>query len=832
MPDTVIISGEEAKQKRSEELFTQLNSSLQGISDSEAKARLADYGPNALEEKKAHPILKFLNYFWGPIPWMIEVAAILSALVKHWPDLIIILSLLLFNAVVGFWEEHEASNALEALKEQLALKARVFRDGRWQEVEARDLVPGDVIRIRPGDIIPADVKLVDGEYLSVDQSALTGESLPINMTPEGIAYSGSIAKQGEMVALVVNTGSHTFFARTAKLVESAGAVSHFQKAVMRVGDFLIFIAVGLSIVLIVVELHRKLPVLDLVEFVLILVVASIPVAMPAVLSVTMALGALVLSKMKAIVSRLQAIEEMAGIDVLCSDKTGTLTMNQLTMGEPVTFGQTDPQDLILAASLASKEENRDAIDLAVIDGLKDKDALKAYELMKFTPFDPIRKNTEATIKEGDRTFKVTKGAPQVIIERCVMNEEAEAEVLKEVNELAGKGYRTLGVARSDNVGQWQFLGLLPLFDPPRPDAAETIAQAQDHGIEVKMITGDNVAIGREISGQLGLGTNIQPASDIFPEETTQELDTAAAERIEKANGFAQVFPEHKYNIVKALQDRGHLVAMTGDGVNDAPALKQAEVGIAVSGATNAAQSAAALVLTAPGLKVIIHAVEEARRIFERMMSYTIYRIAMTISIMVFVVAAMLSYDVFPLTAMMIIVLALLDDIPIMTIAYDNTYLSPTPVRWEMNRVLTVSTVLGFLATIESFLLFFLGREYLHLMLPQLQTLLFLRLAAGGHLLLFVTRTKKALWRRPFASWQLLTAIFSTQIVAVVMCAFGWLVPALPWKLIGYVWVYVIVWMIIQDLLKLVLYALMENRAHHKRRFLDVANRPLHSHQMH
>jgi H+-transporting ATPase len=832
MPDTVIISGEEAKQKRSEELFTQLNSSLQGISDSEAKARLADYGPNALEEKKAHPILKFLNYFWGPIPWMIEVAAILSALVKHWPDLIIILSLLLFNAVVGFWEEHEASNALEALKEQLALKARVFRDGRWQEVEARDLVPGDVIRIRPGDIIPADVKLVDGEYLSVDQSALTGESLPINMTPEGIAYSGSIAKQGEMVALVVNTGSHTFFARTAKLVESAGAVSHFQKAVMRVGDFLIFIAVGLSIVLIVVELHRKLPVLDLVEFVLILVVASIPVAMPAVLSVTMALGALVLSKMKAIVSRLQAIEEMAGIDVLCSDKTGTLTMNQLTMGEPVTFGQTDPQDLILAASLASKEENRDAIDLAVIDGLKDKDALKAYELMKFTPFDPIRKNTEATIKEGDTTFKVTKGAPQVIIERCVMNEEAEAEVLKEVNELAGKGYRTLGVARSDNVGQWQFLGLLPLFDPPRPDAAETIAQAQDHGIEVKMITGDNVAIGREISGQLGLGTNIQPATDIFPDEATQELDTAAAERIEKANGFAQVFPEHKYNIVKALQDRGHLVAMTGDGVNDAPALKQAEVGIAVSGATNAAQSAAALVLTAPGLKVIIHAVEEARRIFERMMSYTIYRIAMTISIMVFVVAAMLSYDVFPLTAMMIIVLALLDDIPIMTIAYDNTYLSPTPVRWEMNRVLTVSTVLGFISTIESFLLFFLGREYLHLMLPQLQTLLFLGLAAGGHLLLFVTRTKKAFFKRPFPSWQLFTAIVSTQIVAVLMCGFGWLVPVLPWKVIGYVWAYVIVWMFIQDLVKLALYALMENRANHKRRFLDVANRPLHSHQMH
>ncbi len=831
MPEPIIISGDEAKQKSPADLFTQLASSPQGLSGSEAEARLAQYGPNALEEEKTHPLLKFLGYFWGPIPWMIEVAAILSALVKHWGDLIIIAFLLMFNAVIGFWEEHEASNALEALKEQLALKARVLRDGKWQEVEARDLVPGDVIRIRLGDIIPGDVKLAEGEYLSVDQAALTGESLPVNKVPGDIAYSGSIAKQGEMVALVTNTGGNTFFARTAKLVETAGAVSHFQKAVMRVGDFLIFIAVGLSVVLIVVELHRGLPVLDLVEFVLILVVASIPVAMPAVLSVTMALGALALSKMKAIVSRLQAIEEMAGIDVLCSDKTGTLTLNQLTLGDPETFGLADPQEVIMTACLASREENRDAIDQAVMVGLQDQDSLNACSLTKFVPFDPIHKRTEATIKEGGQTFKVTKGAPQIVMELCHLDDDLKARAQKAVDELAAKGYRTLGVARADNGDQWRFLGLLPLYDPPRPDAAETIAQAQAHGIEVKMITGDNVAIGREISGQLGLGTNIQPATDLFPNADQCELSGPVEDMIEKADGFAEVFPEHKYNIVKALQDRGHLVAMTGDGVNDAPALKQAEVGIAVSGATNAAQSAAALVLTEPGLSVIITAVEEARRIFERMMSYTVYRISMTISIMVFVVAAMLAYNVFPLTAMMIIILALLDDIPIMTIAYDNTYLSPTPVRWEMNRVLTVSTVLGFLATIESFMLFFLGHSVLNLALPQIQTLLFLRLAAGGHLLLFVTRTKKEFWEPPYPSWQLLTAIVTTQIVAVLMCGFGWLVPPLPWDLIGYVWVYIILWMIIQDLLKLGLYALLENRAAHKRRFLEIANQPLHPHPM-
>jgi H+-transporting ATPase len=831
MPEPTIITGEEAKGKSSEDLLAQLNTSPGGLSQTEAQNRLAAYGPNALEEKKKHPLLRFLSYFWGPIPWMIEVAALLSALLGHRGDLIVILFLLAINALVGFWEEHQASNALEALKGQLALKARVRRDGQWQEIEARALVPGDIIRVRLGDIVPADVKLVEGEYLSVDQSALTGESLPVNKGPEDLAYSGSIAKQGEMVALVTSTGAHTFFARTAKLVETAGAVSHFQKAVMRVGDFLIFIAVGLSIILVIVELHRNLPVLDLVEFVLILVVASIPVAMPAVLSVTMALGAMALSRMKAIVSRLQAIEEMAGIDVLCSDKTGTLTQNQLTLGDPVTFGQVDAQEVILAGSLASKEEDRDAIDLAVLAGLKDREALKAYEPVEFTPFDPVRKRTEATFKHGGRRLKVAKGAPQVILQLCVMDDETEALVLKAVEKLAAKGYRTLGVARSDKDDRLQFLGLLPLYDPPRPDAAETIAAAQTRGIEVKMVTGDNVAIGREIAGQLGLGVNIQPASALFPEKGTYALDRAAEEKIEKASGFAEVFPEHKYSIVKAFQNRGHLVAMTGDGVNDAPALKQAEVGIAVSGATNAARSAAALVLIEPGLGVITRAVEEARRIFERMMSYTVYRIAMTISIMFFVVAAILCYNVFPLTALMIIILALLDDIPIMTIAYDNTFLSPKPVRWEMNRVLTVSTVLGFLATIESFLLFYLGRNLLHLALPQLQSLLFLRLAAGGHLLLFVTRTKKAFWQKPFPSWQLLLAIVSTQVVAVAMCGFGWLVPPLSWDQIGYVWGYVIVWMFIQDYFKLGLYALLENRAAHKRRFLDVANKPLHSHPM-
>ncbi|OEU78546.1 MAG: plasma-membrane proton-efflux P-type ATPase [Desulfobacterales bacterium C00003060] len=838
--ETQQVNSEKAKESTPENLFELLSSSSGGLSVDEAKKRLEQYGPNALEEKKESQLLKFLAYFWGPIPWMIEVALILSVVVKHWVDVVIIGVLLVFNAVIGFWEEHRASNALAALKAGLALKARALRGGKWQEVGAADLVPGDIVRLRLGDIIPADVKLLEGDYISIDQAALTGESLPVNKKAGDIAYSGSVAKQGEMVALVTGTGVNTFFGRTAKLVGEAGAVSHFQKAVMRIGDFLIFVAVGLSIILIAVELYRGEPALELVQFVLILVIASIPVAMPAVLSMTMALGALSLSKEKAIVSRLQAIEEMAGIDILCCDKTGTLTKNELTLGDPVVFGAKDPEDLILAGALASKAENRDAIDLAVISGLKDKSLLDNYNQTKFTPFDPVGKRTEGTATGPDgQTVMYTKGAPQVILGLCDVDEQAKAKAEKVVDEMAAKGYRTLGVAESRADGAWKYLGILPLSDPPRDDSAETIVQAKKHGLKVHMVTGDNVAIASEISGQLGMGTHIQPATDLFRDNVDPaHLSAEAAEKIEQADGFAQVFPEHKYGIVKALQDRGHLVGMTGDGVNDAPALKQADTGIAVSGATDAARAAAALVLTAPGLSVIIKAIEEARKIFERMMSYTIYRISMTIDIMFFVVLAMLSFNFTPLTAVMIILLALLDDIPIMTIAYDNTRIDPKPVRWQMKRVLSISSVLGLVAVAETFGLLLIGWEWLknpewqqwmHMDKPHLQTMLFLQLVAGGHLMLFVTRSKKFFFMPPFPSWPLFSAVVGTQIFAVLMCAFGWLVPPLPWALIGIVWAYNIVWMFIQDIIKIGVYHLIEDRAKHKQKYLKSVNQPLHAH---
>lgn len=808
-------------------------SRMEGLTDAEAADRLAKYGPNALQVEKTHPLRKLFSYFWGPIPWMIEIAAILSLINRDYPDTAIILVLLFFNAGIGFWEESKASDALAALKAQLALVARVRRSGKWQQLDAARLVPGDILRVRLGDVVPADAVALEGDYLSVDQSSLTGESLPVTRKPGESLYSGSIVKQGEMVCVVTATGGATFFAKTAKLVESAGSVSHFQKAVLSIGNFLIILAGLLCVVLVLVQLSRNVDTLEILQFVLVLAVASIPVAMPAVLSVTMALGALSLSKQKAIVSKLQSIEEMAGIDILCSDKTGTLTQNKLSLGDPVLFQAPDRETLIETAALASKAEDKDPIDEAILQSVKNADTLNAYQLLHFTPFDPISKRSEAKLRSPEGIeIRCTKGAPQVILELCQLPAEKATKAEAAVNAAAEKGFRTLGVARSDGGDTpWQFLGLLTLHDPPREDSAETIRNARLQGIEVKMVTGDNAAVASEIAGELNLGTHIVPAAKAFPKDLDPDhVPPAMAESIEKADGFAEVFPEHKYAIVRALQSRGHLVGMTGDGVNDAPALKQADVGVAVSGATDAARGAAALILTQPGLSTIVRAVEIARQIFGRMLSYSIYRIAMTIDIMFFVVLAMLMIPSLggvpfqPLTPIMIILLALLDDVPIMTIAYDRVQASPKPVRWNMRQVILLAGTLGALSVVETFGLLSFAHFNLALDADHLQTMVFLQLVAGGHLLLFVVRTKGFFWKPPYPSLVLFGAIVGTQIVAVLLCGFGILVPALPWEWIGWVWLYNFIWMFVLDFAKLMVLRSERLPAHHSNLFGSVFSR--------
>ena len=785
------------------DLQARLGTSLEGLSQAEARRRLGQYGYNEIAETKVNPVVKFLTYFWGPIPWMIEAAVVLSALVRHWPDFGIILVLLMANAVVGFWEEYQAGNAIAALKAKLAIRARVRRDGKWTALGARELVPGDLIRLRLGDIVPADARLVEGDPVEVDQSALTGESLPVTHKVGETVYSGSILRQGETDALVYATGSRTYFGKTAHLVQGAHTVSHFQRAVLKIGDYLIVLAVALVALILAVALFRGDNMMTVLQFTLVLTVAAIPVAMPTVLSVTMAVGARLLAARRAIVSRLAAIEELAGVDVLCSDKTGTLTQNKLTLGDPFSVEGIDADDVILSAALASRAEDQDTIDLAVLGGLKDDQVLKSYETLRFQPFDPVHKRTEATIQTPDgETFKVTKGAPQVILELAANAAQVQTTVEEAINEFAARGFRSLGVARSDRQGSWRFQGVLPLYDPPREDSRTTIATAQQMGVSVKMVTGDQRAIGREIAGQLGLGTNILDASGFG--DTRHHETARLAESIEQADGFAQVFPEHKFHIVDVLQRRGHIVGMTGDGVNDAPALKKADCGIAVSDATDAARAAASIVLMTPGLSVIIDAIKESRKIFQRMNSYAIYRITETIRVLLLMTLSILVFNFYPVTAVMIVLLALLNDGAILSIAYDKVHYSPKPESWNMRVVLGIATVLGITGVVASFGLFYLGERVFHLDREFIQSLMYLKLSVAGHLTIFVTRTRGPFWSiRP--ARVLLAAVVGTQLIATGFAVFGIFMAPIGWGWGLAVWGYALAWFLVNDRIKLAAY---------------------------
>jgi H+-transporting ATPase len=789
------------------EVEKKLGSSPDGLTQAEATKRLTQYGPNELEEKKTNLVLKFLSYFWGPIPWMIEIAVILSAVAKHWPDFFIILVLLLANAVVGFWEEKQAGDAIAALKAKLAIKARVKRDGKWVNPAARELVPGDVIRLRLGDVVPADARLLDGDEISLDQSALTGESLPATRKPGEAVFSGSIVRRGEIGALVYATGTKTYFGKTAQLVETAVTVSHFQKALLKIGNYLIVLAAVLVAVIVTVAIFRGDPILNTLQFALVLTVAAIPVAMPTVLSVTMAVGARLLAKKQAVVSKLVAIEELAGVDILCADKTGTLTQNKLTLGDPFCVNGIPADQVVLDGALASRSDNNDTIDLAVIGGLKNKEATKDFQVLHFMPFDPVHKRTEASVKDKEgKEFKVTKGAPQVIMQLSANAGQVKPDVDKAVNEFAARGFRSLGVARAEGNGPWQLVGVLPLFDPPRDDAKETIATALKMGVKIKMVTGDALAIAKETAKKLDMGTNILDAAALG-DSKKQETDQVV-EEIEKADGFAQVFPEHKFHIVDVLQKRGHLVGMTGDGVNDAPALKKADCGIAVSGATDAARAAAAIVLLTPGLSVIIDAIKESRRIFQRMNSYAIYRIAETLRVLFFMTLAILVFNFYPLTAVMIVMLALLNDGAILSIAYDNVKYKAQPEAWNMRMVLGISTVLGVIGVVAAFGLFYLGERVFHLDRPHIQTLMYLKLSVAGHLTIFLTRTRGPFWsiRPARILWM---AVLGTQIVATLIAVYGLFMTPLGWKWAGFVWGYALIWFLINDRIKLLAYRIFD-----------------------
>jgi len=835
-----------------------------GLGQAEAETRLERYGPNAIEEKQEPLWHRIFRRFWGPIPWMIEVAALLSAVVHKWEDFAIIVTMLLVNAGLDFLQEHRALNALQALRQRMAREVIVLRDGRYRRLPARELVPGDIVKLKIGDIVPADVQLLDGDYLSIDQSMLTGESLPVSRRRDEVAYANTVVRQGEMRAVVVNTGPRTRFQSVVSLVNRASLEerSHFQKMIISIGNFLILVTIVLVLLIVMVALFRHEPFLEIARFAMVLTVAAIPVALPAVLSVTMAVGAMNLAKRRAIVSKLTAIEELAGVDIFCSDKTGTLTRNEMQVAEPVVFDGHTEEELFLAAVLASREENHDPIETPLFHYLQDHFPgvdWKGWQLLEFTPFDPVRKRTEATLKKNGQRLRAIKGAAQVLLEMVEPPDNERVAITRTVEVLAEKGYRTLAVARQVEDGPLELLGLIPLIDPPREDSAEVIRRMADNGVRVKMVTGDNIAIAREIGRMLGLPPKAMRADQLsgksgseliamaealttaiyhrlkgeevtlkearrFAGEVMEELErlfdtsllerefvhtheSALVEMIEDVDIFAEVVPEDKYSLVETLQKADHIVGMTGDGVNDAPALKKADCGFAVSNATDAARAAADIILTAPGLSVINDALEQARITFERMKSYAIFRIAETIRVLLFMTLAILVFDFYPITAVMIVILALLNDIPILAIAYDRTRVHRKPVRWNLRELTTVASVLGVTGVVSSFLLFFILQER-GVAEETIRTVLFLKLIVAGHSTLYITRSEGWFWEKPWPAPILFWATFGTEILGTLIAVYGWFVTPIGWEYALGVWAYALAWFLVNDAAKMATYRLL------------------------
>ncbi|GLT58306.1 hypothetical protein SLA2020_312080 [Shorea laevis] len=829
------------------EVFEQLKCSSKGLTSEEGAHRLQVFGPNKLEEKKESKILKFLGFMWNPLSWVMEAAAIMAIVMANgdnkppdWQDFVGIVVLLLINSTISFIEENNAGNAAAALMAGLAPRTKVLRDDQWSEQDAAILVPGDIITIKLGDIIPADARLLEGDPLKIDQSALTGESLPVTKNPSDEVFSGSTCKQGEIEAVVIATGVHTFFGKAAHLVDSTNQVGHFQKVLTAIGNFCIcsiFIGLFIEAVVMYGIQHRKYR--DGIDNLLVLLIGGIPIAMPTVLSVTMAIGSHRLSQQGAITKRMTAIEEMAGMDVLCSDKTGTLTLNKLTVDRNLieVFAKGIEKELvILYAARASRTENQDAIDAAIVGMLADpKEARAGIREVHFFPFNPVDKRTALTyIDSNGNWHRASKGAPEQILNLCNSKEDVRKKVHAVIDKFAERGLRSLAVAiqeipektKESPGAPWRFIGLLPLFDPPRHDSAETIRRALNLGVNVKMITGDQLAIGKETGRRLGMGTNMYPSSSLLGQEKDASIAALPIdELIEKADGFAGVFPEHKYEIVNRLQQRKHICGMTGDGVNDAPALKKADIGIAVADATDAARSASDIVLTEPGLSVIISAVLTSRAIFQRMKNYTIYAVSITIRIVFgfMFIALIWKFDFDPF---MVLIIAILNDGTIMTISKDRVKPSPQPDSWKLREIFATGIVLGGYLALMTVLFFWAMRDTdfftdkfhvrpLRDSPEEMMAALYLQVSIVSQALIFVTRSRSwSFVERP--GLLLISAFIVAQLIATLIAVYAnWgfaNIKGAGWGWAGVIWLYSVVTYIPLDLLKFAIRYVLSGKA--------------------
>lgn len=760
-----------------------------GLTSDEVVARRKKFGLNKMSEEETNNLIKFIMFFIGPIQFVMEAAAVLAAGLEDWVDFGVICALLLLNALVGFIQEYQAGSIVDELKKTLALQAVVLRDGHIQEIDASEVVPGDILQIEEGTIIPSDGRLVTQNcFLQVDQSAITGESLAVDKHHGDNTYASSTVKRGEAFMVVTATGDHTFVGRAAALVSQASSgTGHFTEVLNGIGTILLVLVIVTLLVVWVACFYRSDPIVMILRFTLAITIVGVPVGLPAVVTTTMAVGAAYLAKKQAIVQKLSAIESLAGVEILCSDKTGTLTRNKLTLSEPYTVEGVEADDLMLTACLAAsrKKKGLDAIDRAFLKSLvlypRAKNTLTKYKVIDFHPFDPVSKKVVAVVESpsGERVICI-KGAPLFVLKAVEEDHPIPEPVLEayknKVAEFASRGFRSLGVARKRGEGHWEILGIMPCYDPPRHDTARTVNEAKNLGLSIKMLTGDAVGIARETARQLGLGTNIYNAEKLGLGGGGDMPGSEVYDFVEAADGFAEVFPQHKYNVVEILQQRGYLVAMTGDGVNDAPSLKRADTGIAVEGASDAARSASDIVFLAPGLSAIIDALKTSRQIFHRMYAYVVYRIALSLHLEIFLGLwiAILNNS---LNIELVVFIAIFADVATLAIAYDNAPYSPRPVKWNLPKLWGMSVLLGIVLAIGTWItlttMFTHGGGIIQ-NFGHIDSILFLQISLSENWLIFITRANGPFWSS-IPSWELAGAVAIVDILATLFCVFGWFI---------------------------------------------------------
>ena len=767
----------EYKEISLEETLKFLETTTYGLSESELTNRRKIFGYNEIVEKKKNPFLNFLLRYWGPMPWLLELAMGLSFALKHYLEGIIIFVLLTVNAIIGYIHSRGSQKAVELLKKKLAIKAKVLRDGKWVMAEAKEIVPGDIISVGLGDIVPADAGILNGE-LSIDQSALTGESLPVDTHQSDIIYSSSTVRRGEARCVVVNTGANTYFGRTAELVKIAKPKSHQEEIMMAIIKYMMYLGIAalLSVLAFGLLVNQKEHMVTVLTFAVTFLMGAVPVALPAVLTIVQAVGAIELVKKGVLVTRLDSIEDAASIDVLCLDKTGTITQNKLSVTDSIPFSGYKKEDVIAIATSASKEEGMDLIDLAIIEYAKTIGIdINAYRQISYTPFNPSTKRTEAIVEADGKRFKGIKGAAQTVISMCRgIDKDTMDKTNRTLEEFSRKGYRTIAVARSEgeDMDNLKLVGFVPLSDPPREDSITMIEEAKKMGIKPMMLTGDNIAIGKEIAGKVGIGGNIIRMADIEGLSEDEQMKIVG-----ESNGFAEIYPEDKYKIVKLLQSRGHMVGMTGDGANDAPALKQAEMGIAVSNSTDVAKASASIVLTEPGLRVIIDAIEVSRKTYQRMLTWVINKVTKVIQFIGLLTAGFFLLHMMVLSLLDTALLVFANDFVTMSLATDNVKYTSNPNKWNVKNITLASLIIGMLLIVEGIIVILVGSNYFYLEGQKLQTFVMLLLVFTSQFRVLAVRERRYFWSSRPGNALLLSTV-ATLAVFTFMGVYGIFVPAL------------------------------------------------------